>query len=173
MSYVEKNLISGEQLVYETGIHWIVPFWPFVGAILIAGAGAAILAFRDSLSIGHTSAPAVMEILGACCLVAAAIIVGSAVLKKNATEMAVTNRRVIIKTGLASRRSLEIMLPKVESIRIDEAFVGRMLGYGTMTIRGTGGTPEPFLRIAHPTEFRRAVQQQIDGATKSTGMAPR
>ncbi len=166
MSYVEKNLISGERLVYETGIHWIVLFWPFVGAILIAGAGAAILAFRDSIAIGHASAPATMEILGACCLLAAAIIFGSAVLKKNATEMAVTNRRVIIKTGLASRRSLEIMLPKVESIGIDESFGGRMLGYGTMTIRGTGGTPEPFRRIAHPTEFRRAVQQQIGDATK-------
>ena len=166
MSYVEKNLISGEQLIYETGIHWIVLFWPFVGAILIAGAGAAILAFRDSITIGHAGAPAAMEILGACCLVAAAIIFGSAVLKKNATEMAVTNRRVIIKTGLASRRSLEIMLPKVESIGIDETFGGRMLGYGTVTIHGTGGTPEPFRRIAHPNEFRRAVQEQIDGATK-------
>ncbi len=166
MSYVEKNLISGEQLVYETGIHWIVLFGPFVGAILIAAAGAAILAFRDSITIGHASAPAAMEILGACCLVAAAIIFGFAVLKKNATEMAVTNRRVIIKTGLASRRSLEIMLPKVESIGIDETFGGRMLGFGTVTIHGTGGTPEPFRRIAHPNEFRRAVQQQIDGATK-------
>jgi PH (Pleckstrin Homology) domain-containing protein len=164
MSYVEKNLISGEQLVYETGIHWIVLFWPFVGAILIAGAGAAILAFRDSTAIGHGSAPAAMEILAACCLVAAAIIFAAAVLKKNATEMAVTNRRVIIKTGLASRRSLEIMLPKVESIGIDETFGGRMLGFGTVTIHGTGGTPEPFRRIAHPTEFRRAVQQQIDAA---------
>jgi uncharacterized membrane protein YdbT with pleckstrin-like domain len=162
MSYVEKNLISGEQLVYKTGIHWIVLFWPFVGAILIAGAGAAILAFRDSITIGHASAPAAMEILGACCLAAAAIIFGSAVLKKNATEMAVTNRRVIIKTGLASRRSLEIMLPKVESIGIDETFGGRMLGFGTVTIHGTGGTPEPFRRIAHPNEFRRAVQEQID-----------
>jgi uncharacterized membrane protein YdbT with pleckstrin-like domain len=166
MSYVEKNLISGEQLVYETGIHWIVLFWPFVGAILIAGAGAALLAFRDSITIGHATAPAAMETLGACCLVAAAIIFGSAVLKKNATEMAVTNRRVIIKTGLASRRSLEIMLPKVESIGIDETFGGRMLGFGTVTIHGTGGTPEPFRRIAHPNEFRRAVQQQIDDATK-------
>lgn len=164
MSYVEKNLISGEQLIYETGIHWIVLFWPFVCAILIAGAGAAILAFRDSFTIGHASAPAAMEILGAFCLVAAAIIFAAAVLKKNATEMAVTNRRVIIKTGLASRRSLEIMLPKVESIGIDETFGGRMLGYGTVTIHGTGGTPEPFRRIAHPTEFRRAVQQQIDAA---------
>jgi uncharacterized membrane protein YdbT with pleckstrin-like domain len=76
--------------------------------------------------------------------------------------MAVTNRRVIIKTGLASRRSLEIMLAKVESIGVVEPTMGRILGYGTLTIHGTGGTPEPFSRIAHPSEFRREVQQQID-----------
>jgi len=45
-----------------------------------------------------------------------------------------------------------------------KALAGRMLGYGSVIVRGTGGTPEPFLMIAHPQEFRRAVQQQI-GAT--------
>jgi uncharacterized membrane protein YdbT with pleckstrin-like domain len=68
----------------------------------------------------------------------------------------------MIKTGIASRRSLEIMLPKVESIGIDEPAMGRLLGYGTVVIHGTGGTPEPFVKIAHPSEFRREVQQQID-----------
>jgi len=36
-----------------------------------------------------------------------------------------------------------------------------MLGYGSVVVRGTGGTPEPFVMIAHPQEFRRAVQEQI------------
>jgi len=40
--------------------------------------------------------------------------------------------------------------------------MGRLLGYGTVVIHGTGGTPEPFVKIAHPSEFRREVQQQID-----------
>jgi uncharacterized membrane protein YdbT with pleckstrin-like domain len=94
-------------------------------------------------------------------LVVAFVIVAAAAFKRTAVEMAVTNRRVIIKTGLASRRSLEIMLAKVESIGIEESAIGRMFGYGTLTIHGTGGTPEPFRRIAHPSEFRRQVQQQV------------
>jgi hypothetical protein len=36
-----------------------------------------------------------------------------------------------------------------------------MLGYGSVIVRGTGGTFETFGRIAHPNEFRRQVQQQI------------
>jgi membrane protein YdbS with pleckstrin-like domain len=155
MSYVEKNLISGEKLVYRTGIHWIVLFWPFVFAVLIGGAGVAVYIYRNDLWWA-----------GAVLVAIAVIVLIIAGFRRNSTEMAVTNRRVIIKTGIASRRSLEIMLPKVESIGIDETAGGRMLGYGTVTIHGTGGTPEPFRLIAHPSEFRKQVQQQIDTASK-------
>jgi hypothetical protein len=41
-----------------------------------------------------------------------------------------------------------------------------MLGFGTVIIRGTGGTPEVFEKIAHPLEFREQVQSQIASATK-------
>ncbi|HEX4003148.1 MAG TPA: PH domain-containing protein [Candidatus Acidoferrales bacterium] len=153
MSYVEKNLVAGETLVYRTGIHWSVLFWPVVVAVLIGGAGIASFVLRRDLLI-----------LGAVLLLVAAIVLISAIVRRNATEIGVTNRRVIIKMGLLSRRSLEIMLPKVESIAINEPAMGRILGYGTVVIHGTGGTPEPFAKIAHPSEFRREVQQQMDAA---------
>jgi len=151
MSYVEKNLVTGETLVYRTGVHWSVLFWPIVLAVFFAGAGAASFILRRDLLI-----------LGAVLVLVAAIVLVSAIVKRNATEIGVTNRRVIIKTGMLSRRSLEIMLPKVESIAINEPAMGRILGYGTVVIHGTGGTPEPFDKIAHPSEFRREVQQQMD-----------
>jgi len=83
-------------------------------------------------------------------------------IRKSATEIAVTNKRVLIKTGLSSRRTVELLLHQVESIVVNESLTGRMLGFGTVLVRGTGGTPEPFDRIAHPLEFRRQVQHQIE-----------
>jgi uncharacterized membrane protein YdbT with pleckstrin-like domain len=169
MSYVEKNLIPGEKLIYRTGVHWSVLFGSAILTAIIAGVGIAILAYRDvisdKISISALTANDI-DILGIVLIVVAAIIFGYNVVKKNATEIAVTNRRVIIKTGMTSRRSLEIMLAKVESIGIDETVMGRMLGYGTVMIHGTGGTPEPFRKIAHPSEFRREVQQQVDEAKR-------
>jgi uncharacterized membrane protein YdbT with pleckstrin-like domain len=82
--------------------------------------------------------------------------------RRNATEMAVTNHRVVVKTGLAGRRTIEMLLNKVESIEVNETALGRTLGYGTIVIIGTGGTPEPFHKMAHPLEFRSQVQQQIE-----------
>jgi len=63
-------------------------------------------------------------------------------LKRSVTEMAVTNKRVIVKTGLAERRTTEILLSRIESVVVDEPAMGRILGYGTVIVRGTGGTPE-------------------------------
>ena len=151
MSYVKRDLISGEQLIYQTGLHWSVLVWPVIVALMIAAGGVVCLLQKDTDFL----------YAGAALIVVAVVIVAVAMFKRSAIEMAVTNRRVIIKTGLASRRSLEIMLAKVESIGIEESAMGRMFGYGTLTIHGTGGTPEPFSRIAHPSEFRRQVQQQV------------
>ena len=76
------------------------------------------------------------------------------------SEFAVTNKRVIMKTGWISRQVLELNLHKIESVNVDQSLLGRLLGYGTITIIGTGGTRETFDRIAHPLAFRKAFQEQ-------------
>jgi uncharacterized membrane protein YdbT with pleckstrin-like domain len=76
------------------------------------------------------------------------------------SEFAVTNKRVIMKMGWISRRVLELNLHKIESVNVDQSLLGRLLGYGTITVIGTGGTRETFDRIAHPLAFRKAFQEQ-------------
>jgi uncharacterized membrane protein YdbT with pleckstrin-like domain len=76
------------------------------------------------------------------------------------SEFAVTSRRVIIKTGWISRRTIELNMSKVESVEVAQDIFARMLGYGTITVIGTGGTREPFSLINDPLGFRRAVQSQ-------------
>src|ERR1700723_3432889 len=95
-------------------------------------------------------------------LVCGVIVILTGMVRRNATEMAVTNRRVVIKTGLVSRKTIEMLLNKVESIEVSETTFGRMLGYGAIAGIGTGGTTEPFRQMSHPLEFRSQVQQQIE-----------
>jgi uncharacterized membrane protein YdbT with pleckstrin-like domain len=103
---------------------------------------------------------------GVASLILALIFLMIGLVRRGATEMAVTNKRVIVKTGLANRRTIELLLPRIESIAVEEPAMGRMLGYGTVIVRGTGGTPEVFPQIAHPLRFREQVQRQIAGETK-------
>jgi uncharacterized membrane protein YdbT with pleckstrin-like domain len=150
VSYVESNLIPGEQVLYKTGLHWIVFFWPALFAAFLGLGGLPLLFLRDGTIVGFFF------------LVFAGLFILLGYLIMKATEMAVTNKRIVIKTGLLTRKTFELLLSKVESIGVEEGVLGRMLGYGSVVVRGTGGTPEPFKNVVHPLEFRRQVQQRVE-----------
>jgi uncharacterized membrane protein YdbT with pleckstrin-like domain len=80
-------------------------------------------------------------------------------LDRYSDEFAITNKRIIVKTGLISRKTLEMNLSKIESVNVDQSVLGRMLGYGTIRIIGTGGTREEFPNISNPIEFRKKFQE--------------
>jgi len=75
------------------------------------------------------------------------------------SEFAVTTTRVIFKVGLVARYTTELLLTKVESIAVQQTLTGRLLGYGDLTVIGTGGTREVFRRVRDPISFRNYVQQ--------------
>jgi uncharacterized membrane protein YdbT with pleckstrin-like domain len=167
LSYAEKHLIAGETVQYETRLHWIVMLEHALIAAILAIIGASLLLTPWSSINGGEAASGALRWAGVACLVVGAIFFGSGLVRRSATEMAVTNKRVIVKSGLANRRTIELLLPRIESIAIEEPALGRLLGYGTVIVRGTGGTPEVFPQIARPLEFREQVQRQIAGEPKS------
>src|SRR5579885_3596297 len=162
MSYIKASLVPGETIVYETRLHWIVMLRHILlGALLIAGSVALLIYAFDQQRLGITREH--LADGGAAALVVcgiAAILAG--VVRRNSTEMAVTNRRVVVKQGLVNRKTIELLLNKIETIEVSEPMMGRMLGYGSITMIGTGGTSEPFHKIAHPLKFRSEVQQQLE-----------
>jgi len=162
LSYIDKNLSSGETVLYRTRLHWIAMVSYFITAVVVALAGVGLLITSFSKLNAKGGASGQLAAFGLLLLVAATIIVVVAFWKRSATEMAVTNKRVLVKVGLLSRRSTQIMLSKIESVHVDQSVVGRMLSFGTIVIRGVGGTPEPFVKIADPLEFWNEVQEQID-----------
>jgi uncharacterized membrane protein YdbT with pleckstrin-like domain len=145
MSYVESNLLPNEQITYRAGLHWIIYALPaivFLIAILVALGG------------GGWIAGAAIGFIGVVLLLPPWI-------KASSSEFAITNKRVLIKVGLIRRHSLELLLQKVEGIGVDQGVFGRILGYGTITVSGVGGTKETFQMISNPLEFRRQVQANL------------
>ena len=169
MSYAEKHLIAGETVQYETRLHWIVMVGhTLIAAVLVLVGLSLLLTPWSSVKGGQASLAGPLRWAGAACLLVAAIFFGIGFVRRSATEMAVTNKRVIVKSGIVNRRTIELLLPRIESIAVEEPALGRVLGYGTVIVRGTGGTPEVFPQIARPLEFREQVQRQIAGEPKSS-----
>ncbi|HTM04289.1 MAG TPA: PH domain-containing protein [Vicinamibacterales bacterium] len=149
MAYVDKHLLSGERVIYRSRQHLVV----FIGPVLLVV--IAIIPLVISRRNAMLVLASILFVAGLIWLVARAIARASA-------EFTVTNKRVVVKLGTIRRRAIEMLLSKVEEIAVDQGVVGRMLGYGTVVIVGTGGSKEVFMLIANPLEFRRQVQEQIE-----------
>jgi uncharacterized membrane protein YdbT with pleckstrin-like domain len=158
MGYVNDNLITGEALTYRARLHWILFIKPtLIGLTIIAV--AAFIFFAANLA-NVLSAQAMMLIGIAVLLIAALPVLGAA-LTWHSAEFAVTNKRVILKTGFIQSKTAEMFLNKIESVGVDQSITGRILDYGTIVIRGTGGSLEPFHCVSAPLHFRRQIQEQI------------
>jgi uncharacterized membrane protein YdbT with pleckstrin-like domain len=151
MRYVEQSLTEGEQIVYTTRRHWVVLVLPGIGAGALALAGITLLFEKDIFWIG-----------GVFLLVVAAGIFGSALQHRYGFEFAVTNKRVIYRKGIVSISTDELFLDKIESVLVQQGLLGRWWGYGSVSVRGTGGSWEPFPDIADPLLLRRRIQEQIE-----------
>lgn len=160
MGYLEKNLVSGETVLYQTRLHWIVLVRPLIVGILLGGMGLVFVLGGYQAS-GKDWSYGGMIFLGTLLLIGGAASIAAGLMRKKSTKVAVSNRRVLIKTSALSRKSTEVTLSKVESVDVKESALGRMLGYGDVIVRGTGGTSESFRRIAHPGELSRHVQDQL------------
>ncbi len=145
--YVESTLATGEAIVYETRLHWIYFGWRacFIVLLLIA--------------LPHESNENTVAYLSKLLLF---LVIFSPIflfplITYRTSEFAVTNKRLIIKVGWLSRRTLELSLNKVESAAISQSFLGRMLDYGSITFIGTGGTHQLFKTVAKPHDLKSAV----------------
>ena len=146
MGYVDNNLLSGEKIFFRTHLHWKV-FLPSVLLFLIAIAftvGAIYQGFDPYLSLLILVIP-----LG---------VLFQSYLTWRCSEFAVTDKRVLIKTGIVSRHTLETILTKIENIGVEQTLWGRLFNFGTLYVTGTGATREIFPGIHAPLEFRKAIE---------------
>jgi uncharacterized membrane protein YdbT with pleckstrin-like domain len=144
MSYVADSLGPGETIVHEATIHWVVYLWPLVGVLV--GVAAAVFLPPYGLAV----------------LAVAIVWLAVARFLSRTTELAVTSRKVVAKWGFIARSTIEQRLEKVDSVAVDQTFLGRILDFGNVTIHGTGINATPIKMIADPLAFRRKVEQAIE-----------
>src|SRR5260370_7288933 len=119
-------------------------------AAVLALVGLSLLLTPWSSVKGGETASGALRWAGAASLLVATIFFGIGLVRRNATEMAVTNKRVIVKSGLANRRTIELLLPRIESIAVEEPAMGRLLGYGTAILSAPRITPHLFHPLPPP-----------------------
>jgi uncharacterized membrane protein YdbT with pleckstrin-like domain len=149
MRYVRRVLQPGETIVYTTKLHWFVYLWAIF--LLIVCFVLAIAAWLQSDKQNISLALDIAAVIFALLALSSAF---RAFIRRATTELAVTDQRVIYKTGLLARHTLEMNRSKVESVAVDQTLLGRLFSYGTVTVRGIGSALEPIRNITDPLTFR-------------------
>lgn len=150
--YVDKALVEGEHVIARAHYHWINWIWPVLAFLVPVGmqiaawlwVGESTRAWLNYLTIG-------LIVLGILYFLWEFI-------RMRETEIAVTDRRFIRKTGWISRDTSEIELRSIEEVNLKQTVLGRLLGYGTLTIRGTGAGIVTSPGIDSPKVFQKAIQ---------------
>lgn len=136
-SYIEGALTQGETVLHTARVSLWVMVWPIlIGLVLLPLFGVGLLLWLYVY------------------------------IQYKATELAVTNKRVLVKHGFISRRTIELSINKVESIQVDQSVMGRMLDYGSLVISGAGMAQAPVNGVAEPMAFRKAFIEAQDRLTR-------
>ena len=149
MSYIKHVLQPGETIVMVGKLHWIV-YQRALGYLLI---GVILLVLEHAYWNEQPMIIATVVIFGVLTLASAI----NAWFVRWMTEIAVTDRRVIYKRGFINRHTIETNMDKVAAVDVDQSILGRLLNYGTVTVRGTGLSFEPLRRIESPLSLRNAI----------------
>lgn len=151
MGYVQHVLQPGETVLQESRLHWFI-YWRAVLFLIIAGGIAALYFLTPDPTMQNAAL-----IGGAVALALSILFFIAAAIRRHSTELAVTDHRIIYKTGVFSRHTMEMNRNKVESVDVDQSFFGRIFGYGTILVRGTGGSLEPLPNIQDPLALRSRI----------------
>jgi uncharacterized membrane protein YdbT with pleckstrin-like domain len=149
MSYVHKVLQPGERVLVVGNRHWIY----YVPGIVLVLAGAVLwgLDWRTGREW------AVPHIIGTVLAAFGLILLIRAWYDQWITEIAVTDKRIIYKRGLLRRETEEMNLDKVETVMVRQSILGRILGYGTVDVRGTGEGIQDLRGLSSPLDLRSAI----------------
>lgn len=129
MPYIEESLSAGEQIIGFFRLHWVSRSWMVLWIVLAIP------------TLGITLILALYEFL-----------------RLRSIEQGVTNKRVIYKKGIISRNSEEMKLNSIETVEIHQGILGRIFGFGDVTVTGRGLSNVVFTTIDDPMAVKRKIE---------------
>jgi uncharacterized membrane protein YdbT with pleckstrin-like domain len=150
MGYIEKTLGGEEALIAKASFHWL--YHVFAYGMLVLSLALAGYMYSQASWPGWA---AIVASVGIAVFLRVMVAIWT-------TEIGVTSDRVIVKRRFLARHTDEIQLSAIEEINVDQGLFGRLLGFGRITLQGTGDDDVDIPAIASPLRFRRSIQQALE-----------
>ncbi|OGT38536.1 MAG: hypothetical protein A3F11_04590 [Gammaproteobacteria bacterium RIFCSPHIGHO2_12_FULL_37_14] len=149
MTYLDKNLIKDEHILFRTKKHLIIFFLPIVWTIF------------SQYAATYMSADAILRTVYWAPWLLALIFWSYVGLDYLTSEFAVTNKRVMMREGFFYRHMNETRLATISQVNVNQSLLGHVLNYGTVSIHAFGAS-DAFSTLAQPITFQKYVNEQLD-----------
>jgi len=172
MLYVQQSLGPNEELIYVGHFHWMytvnafmsVLFGMLISVIVIIGGiifKKTTGAFPPDIPINIAIPELPVYIKGMAFLMFVFGVYGFALkmVHKATTEIAITDTRLIYKTGVVARNVGEMSIDRIEGVNVLQSILGRVFGYGRLAVRGMGIGEVVLPPIENPLAFRQAIEK--------------
>ena len=125
MGYVQDTIGNNEKIIYTVKFHWLYTLIAFLNLLFLGVFIIGIIKFIKMM------------------------------INKWTTERVLTDLRYIQKTGWIKRDTEEIRISKIEEVDLKQSILGRILGYGSINISGTGSGKITLELIDDPLIFQK------------------
>ena len=154
MSYITSTLSKDEEIKVTPKLHWI-NYAIVVFCLVFAG-----ICGKVYLDLSPDVYPIVkIAFIAPIAIFAFATLIFT--LRIWLTEMAVTTKRVVFRTGIISVHTEELKIARIESVELRQSILGRILNYGSLYFSGTGTGKVLFPNIQKPREMKALLEDVV------------
>ncbi|GAA1839656.1 PH domain-containing protein [Asanoa iriomotensis] len=155
MAFPEDVLTSEERVVLHVHPHWKTLTRPILLAVVVAAAAVVALIFVPS-GIGQL-------IIGAVALVVLVWLLLRPIMVRQTTHYVFTDQRILLQLGVFNRDRRDIPLSRVNDHSMNQHFVERLLGTGTLVIESAGERGQQVLHdIPHVEKVQTLLYELVE-----------
>ena len=137
MGYVQDTIGDNEKIIYTVKFHWLYTLIAFLNLLFL---GVFIIGIINFLKM---------------------------MINKWTTERVLTDLRYIQKIGWIKRDTEEIRISKIEEVDLKQSILGRILGYGSINISGTGSGKITLELIDDPLVFQKNLNNLKSNSSRN------
>ncbi len=153
MAFPDGYLNEGEELVLNLKPHW----WIFSQSVVLLVGALVAAVVLNIIDVKY------VEWFGWALLLAAIVNLGVVYTKWTATYFVLSSDRLVFRTGVLTKRGVELPVGRIDNINFRQSLFERMIGAGDLLIESAGESGQSrFSNVRKPDAIQNEIYRQID-----------
>jgi uncharacterized membrane protein YdbT with pleckstrin-like domain len=161
VAYPDELLVPGEEIIMHRHPHWKMMVVPVVVLLLVVALVSFLAAFIGAHSWGLWARIVLL-------VIALALVIRFTLMpliRWRTTHFVITNRRVLVREGLVTRRGMDIPMRRITGVQFRQSLFERLFGVGTLVMESASDEPLEFEDVPGIEEVHGLLYQEVAKGT--------